>query len=106
MQHALDPHRGDRRALERRKEYAAQRVAERQAETALERLGDERRLAARIARGLLLELVGLLHFLPVLSVDGHDLPYGSSGAAAPGYLKSSTPRPKYHLGRSVIRGGA
>jgi hypothetical protein len=42
------------------------RVAERQTETALKRLGDERRLAARITRSALLEGVGLLHFLPVL----------------------------------------
>src|SRR3546814_4723123 len=45
MQHTLDLHRGDGGALERGEEDAAQRVAERQAEAALERLGDEGRLA-------------------------------------------------------------
>src|SRR3546814_8336301 len=74
MQHTLDLHRGDGGALERGEEDAAQRVAERQAEAALERLGDEGRLAPAVAPGLLLKGVGLLHFLPVFSVDGHDLP--------------------------------
>jgi hypothetical protein len=35
---ALDLHRGDRGALERREQHAAQRVAERVAEAAIERL--------------------------------------------------------------------
>src|SRR3546814_13665250 len=74
MQHTLDLHRGDGGALERGEEDAAQRVAERQAEAALERLGDEGRLAPAVAPGLLLKGVGLLNFLPVFSVDGHDLP--------------------------------
>jgi hypothetical protein len=49
------------------------RVAERQAETALERLRHEGRLALGIATGLLFEAVGLLEFLPVLSIDRHGL---------------------------------
>ena len=42
VQHAVDLHGGDGRALQRRQQHAAQRVAERQAEAALERLGDQR----------------------------------------------------------------
>ena len=38
VQHAVDLHRGDRRALNRGQQHAAQRVADRRAETALERL--------------------------------------------------------------------
>src|SRR3546814_16060584 len=52
------------------------RVAERQAEAPLERLGDEGRLALAVAGGLLVETDGLLEFLPVLCVDGHGLPLG------------------------------
>ena len=45
MQHAVDVHRLHRRALQRGQQNAPQRVAERHAEAALERLGDHRRLA-------------------------------------------------------------
>ena len=74
VKHALDPDRGDGGALERREKHAPQRVAESQPEAALQRLSDEGRLAAGVAGGLLLERVGLLHFLPVLCVDGHVIP--------------------------------
>ena len=66
VQHAVDLHRGDGRALQRRQQHAAQRVAERQAEAALERLGDERRHALRVIAGRDFELVRLDQFLPVL----------------------------------------
>jgi hypothetical protein len=72
VQHALDLDRGDGGTLQRRQEHAAQRVAEREAEAALQRLRHERRLAAAVAADFLLERVGLLHFLPVLCVDGHE----------------------------------
>ena len=49
MQHAVDLHRRDRSALQRRQQNAAQRIAERQTETALERFGDDRRKTLRIA---------------------------------------------------------
>ena len=42
MQHAVDMDRLHRRALQRRQQDAAQRVTERLAEAALERLGDQR----------------------------------------------------------------
>ena len=42
MQHAVDLHGGHGGAAQRRQQHAAQRVAERQAEAALERLGDQR----------------------------------------------------------------
>ena len=51
LAHAFDLDRGDGGALERRQEHAAQRVAEREAEAALERFGDERGLAAGVAGG-------------------------------------------------------
>ena len=43
MQHAVDMDRLHGRALQRRQQDAAQRVAERHAEAALERLGDHGR---------------------------------------------------------------
>ena len=76
MKHVLDLDRGDGSTLKRRQQHAAQRVAERQAEATLERLGDEGRLALGIAARLLFEAIGLLQFLPVLSIDGHGLPLG------------------------------
>ncbi len=76
MQDVLDLDRGDRRALKRGQKNPTQRVAERQAETALQRLGNERRLALAVARRLDLEAVGLLQFLPVLHVDSHVFPLG------------------------------
>ena len=66
VQHAVDLDRGDRGALQRRQQHAAQRVAERHAEAALERLGDDRRDALRIVAGRDFELVRLDQFLPVL----------------------------------------
>ena len=71
VQHAFDLDRGDRGALKRRQQHAAQRVAERHSEAALQRLGDERGLAAHVGTRLALQRVGLLEFLPVLCVDGH-----------------------------------
>ena len=72
VQHAVDMDRGDRRALQRRQQNAAQRVAERQAEAALERLGDDGRDAARIVAGRDIELVRLDEFLPVLLNHGFE----------------------------------
>ena len=66
MQHAVDLHGGDGRALQRGEQHAAQRVAERQAEAALERLGDDGREARAVAAGSDLELVRLDQILPVL----------------------------------------
>ena len=50
MQHAVDVHRLHRRALQRGQQHAPQRIAERHAEAALERLGDQRRRALRDRR--------------------------------------------------------
>src|SRR3546814_16038557 len=55
--------RSDRRALERGQKNPAQRIAERQAEAALQRFGDEGRLAPAVARDLDFQAVGLLQFL-------------------------------------------
>ena len=84
VKHAFDLDRGDGGALKRREQYAAKRVAERHPETALERLGDEGGATAAVAPGrLLLERVGLLHFLPVLCVDGHGVPLAVGEIALP-----------------------
>src|SRR6478609_1051218 len=83
MEHVLDLDRGDGRTLQRRQEHAPQRITERQAETALQRLGDEDRLALVRAARLLLERHRLLQFLPVLGVDGHHVPLGAWAAARP-----------------------
>ncbi len=70
VQHAVDLHGGHGRALQRGQQHAAQRVAERHAEAALERLGDQRRDPLRIVPWRDLELVRLDQLLPVL-LDNH-----------------------------------
>jgi hypothetical protein len=57
--------RGDRRALQRRHQHAAQRVAQRQAEAALQRFGDTVP-ARRVGTRLDVKLRRLDQFLPVL----------------------------------------
>ena len=54
VQHAVDLHRGDRRAFNRRQQHAPQRVADGRAEAALERLRVE--AAEPIGQRLALEL--------------------------------------------------
>src|SRR3712207_7103209 len=62
-------------------EHAAQRVAERHSEAAFQRLGDEHRAAAGVARtGTALESIRLLQFLPVLRVDRKSTRLNSSHA--------------------------
>ena len=70
VQHAVDVHRLHARALQRREENAPQRVAERQAEAALERLGHHGGRALRIGARRDLQLVRPDQFLPVL-LDRH-----------------------------------
>ena len=70
VQHALDLHRGDGRALQRRQQHAPQRVAERQAEAALERLGDDGGDALGVVAGLDRELLRLDQCLPVFLKHG------------------------------------
>src|SRR5690349_20333935 len=84
MQHAVDLDRGDGGTLKRGQQHAAQRVAERHSEAALQRLGDEGGATAGVATGLLLlERVGLLQFLPVLCVDGHVHPLAVRAPRSP-----------------------
>jgi hypothetical protein len=66
VQHALDLDRGDRGALERGEEHPAQRVAERDAEPALQRLHDDHGLAVGPAAGLDVQPLRLDQVLPVL----------------------------------------
>ena len=70
MQHAVDMHGGDGRALQRRQQHAAQRVAERHAEAALQRLGDDGGDLAALAAGRDIELVGLDQILPIFLQHG------------------------------------
>jgi hypothetical protein len=61
VQHVVDLDAGDGRALQRAHQHTAQRVAQRQAEAALERFGDDGRLARRVvAPGLTTSCVGLM----------------------------------------------
>ena len=66
MQDTVDMDRGNRRALQRRQENAAQRIAEREAEAALERLRHDRRHALWIVARDHLEFAWLDKLLPVL----------------------------------------
>ena len=66
VQHVVDLDRRDGGALQRRQQHAAQRIAERQAEAALERLGDDRRSAARVDTHFGDKLLRLDEILPVL----------------------------------------
>ena len=75
MQHAVDLDARDGRALQRGQQHAPKRVAERQAEAALERLGDHRRDAPALGAELHVELVRFDEVLPVL-LDNH--PYLST----------------------------
>ena len=70
VQHAVDLDRGDRRTLQRRQQHPPQRVAQRDAEAALERLDDDRRLAVGPASGLHVEPLRLDQILPVLLDHG------------------------------------
>src|SRR5690606_20669843 len=68
VQNAVDLHGGDGCTPQRRQQHAAQRVAQRQAETALERLGHQR--GQGLVLGLELDLVRLDQFLPVFLYHG------------------------------------
>src|SRR5206468_10471448 len=75
VQHAVDMHRLHRRALQRGQKDAAQRVTERLAEAALERLGDNSRKPVRIAPRRYLQLVRSNKFLPIF-LDRHCVTHG------------------------------
>ena len=66
MQHALNLDRGDGGALKRGEQHAAERIAQGEAETALQRFGGDGRDFARLMTGIGLELLRLDQFLPVL----------------------------------------
>src|ERR1700724_3493551 len=70
VQHAVDVHRLHRSALQRGQQDAAQRVAERLAEAALERFGDQGRKTVRVATRRYLKLVRADKFLPIF-LDRH-----------------------------------
>ena len=65
VQNALDLDRGHRRTLQRRQQHAAKRVAERQSEAALERLGDDGCRARLLTADVDLELLRFDQFLPI-----------------------------------------
>ena len=79
VQHVLDLDRGDRRALQRRQQHAAQRVAERQAEAALQRFGDEGRLALGSPPALTSRLLGFLSSCQFLMLTVMEFPWGLGG---------------------------
>jgi hypothetical protein len=64
VQDPFDTDRGDRRALQRREQHAPQRVAERGAEAALERLERELAVAVGVAR-VRLQSLRHLEILPL-----------------------------------------
>ena len=70
VQHSFDGDSGDGGALQRRQQHAAQGVAKRQAETALQRFGGDGGGTARVMTTFGLELARLDQFLPVL-LDAH-----------------------------------
>ena len=84
MQHAVNVHRLHRGALQRRKQDAAQRIAERLAEATLERFGDQRRKAGRVGARSDMQLVRPDKFLPIF-LDRHCFhPWASRFAAITG----------------------
>ena len=84
VQHALDLDRGDGGALQRGQQHAAQRVAERHAEAALERLGDERGLAADVgAAGLRSSALGFLSSCQFFALTAMFLPWQCEGGVPP-----------------------
>ena len=112
VQHVLDLDRRDSRTLERREQHAAQRVAKRQAKAALERFGDEGRLALAVAASLDFQVAGLLQFLPVPDIDSHGFPFalgGTGGGRLPvqrGFLCGRRPGGEARPKKDVRRGGA
>src|SRR6266404_7336000 len=66
MQHVVDLDRRHCRALQRRQQHTTERIAERETEAALERLGDDRGDASGIDAGLGDKLLRLDQVLPVL----------------------------------------
>ena len=86
VQHAVDLHRGDRRAFDRRQQHAAQRVADGRAETALERLRVE--AAEPIGQGLAFEIkaLGALKTFPHIS----NVPFANGPADRPPDLRLLT----------------
>ena len=65
MQHAVDVHRLHRRALQRGQQNAAQRIAQRHAEAALERFGNDGGGPRGVVAGGHLQLVRPDQFLPI-----------------------------------------
>ena len=66
VQHTVDMHRGDGRALKRREQYAAKRIAKGEPKTPLQRFGHDQRKTRRVAARRDVELGGLDEILPVL----------------------------------------
>ena len=85
VENILDLERGDGCALKRRKQHAAQRVAERQAKTALKWFGDKACFELCIGAGALFKRIGFFEFLPVFAVDCHGLPLGVGWMTRPPY---------------------
>jgi hypothetical protein len=86
MQHAVDLHRGDGRAFDRRQQHAPHGVADRGAETAFERLGREAAVPIGERIALEFEPLGTLETLPQHAVH----PLANGPADRPPDLRVST----------------
>src|SRR5262249_57651224 len=82
VEQAVDLHRRDRRAFNRREQHAPQRIADRRAETALERLRVEPAEPVRQRFTLELEALGSLKTFPEHRVSFRP-PRRSFGATSP-----------------------
>ena len=89
VEHAVDLDRGDRRAFNRREQHAPQRVADRRAEAALERLRVEP--AEPVGEGLALELepLGSLKTFP----EHRAVPFANGPADGPPDLQVTADLP-------------
>jgi hypothetical protein len=97
--------RGHGGALQRRQQHAAQRIAERQAEAALQRLGDDGGDAARcVVARFRSSLFGLDQFLPVL-LNHVSHPFPATIQSCPtfdGLFRARAAVPAYRLRRGAL----
>src|SRR6516165_8791743 len=82
MQDPINLDGGDRGALQRRQQNPAQRIAERQAKAALERLGHDRGHASRFIANNYIEFAWLDKLLPILLNHDRTFPWCNSTAAS------------------------
>ena len=92
VEDVLDLDRGDRSTLQRAQEHAAQRIAERQAEAALERFCNEGRLAVLVAGpSLMSRVLGFLSSCQFLMLTDMDFPWCRMRAGPELFIGASGP---------------